>query len=147
MWPFLIITYLGFAAVLQGGLNRQISTDWGLPPTVLANAVVLLVCAGIVFLATLSAAPESLLAHRQFLANLSLRQLLPGLLGFSIVFLIPYTIAQYGALNVFLGLIAAQLFASGLWDYWFEGQGLNIYRLTGAGLAGLGAWIALRGSA
>ena len=49
-WMVLLPGFLGLAAVLQGGLNRQIMGSWGLAQAALLNTLVLLAAVGVLLL-------------------------------------------------------------------------------------------------
>ncbi len=137
--PFL----LGVAAVLQGGLNRQISGTLGLPQAALFNTLVLLGAVG-ALLAWARLHPEALpplFQLRPGWAQFRTWWVLPGLCGFALVAGIPWAISRLGAFPVFLGILGGQLVMSLAWDALVEHRPLTLIRLAGAGLALLGAWL------
>lgn len=136
-WLILLPGFLGVAAVLQGGLNRQIMGAWGLGQAALLNTLVLLAAVGVLLLVVKlrpSALPE-LFQGRGGIGDLRWWWLLPGLCGFALVTCIPFAIPRLGAFPVFLGILAGQLIASLAWDAVMEGRPLSLSRLGGALLA------------
>ena len=128
---------LGAIAVLQAAINRKVAAVWGLAPAVLLNTVVLLVVAG----AFLGTALRGLGPFARFVAeDARLGQLrwwwvLPGLLGFALVAGLPWAVARVGALQVFVGVVAAQMVTSLFWDALVEGIPATGARALGAALA------------
>lgn len=140
-WSYFLPFFLGILAVMQGGLNRQISREWGLAGATLTNNFVLLVC-GLALFFTTRFSPESVPAFfrpKTGLSSFSWWYLLPGLCGFSLVTGLPFTIQRIGATRVFVGLIAAQLLTSLLWDARIENLPVTGTRVLGALLAFGGA--------
>lgn len=128
---------LGTLAVLQAGLNRRISTHWGLGGAVLLNAIVLAVIALVLYFT--GAFSNSKINFNEF----KLWFLIPGVLGLSLVAGLPLAISRWGALNTFLWLIASQIVASAFWDYLVEGQPFSWKKLIGGLIAIVGAWLAV----
>jgi transporter family-2 protein len=144
----LLPALLGVAAVLQGGLNRQISGHWGLAAAALFNTLVLLAAVG-GLLVWSRLHPETLPAFFQLkggLAQIRWWWVLPGLCGFALVAGIPWAISRLGAFPVFLGILGGQLVMSLAWDAFVERRPVTLVRLAGAGLAILGAWLVGRQS-
>jgi uncharacterized membrane protein YdcZ (DUF606 family) len=142
-FALLLTVYLGLASVIQGGVNRKIALNWGYPETTFLNALVLTVASGAVFLLAKSLGWGSGLREREHIfQGFNIWYVAPGLLGFSLVILVPYVIEKIGAMNLFVALIGSQLLASATWDYFMEGIGVSPARLFGAALAFIGATIA-----
>jgi transporter family-2 protein len=136
-WLVLLPGFLGLAAVLQAGLNRQVMGAWGLAQAALLNTLVLLAAVAVLLLVIRfrpGALPELFLA-RGGLAEVRWWWLLPGLCGFALVTCIPFAIPKLGAFPVFLGILAGQLIASLAWDAVMEGRPLTPSRVCGALLA------------
>ena len=128
---------LGVFAVLQGTLNRRVAELWGLAPTVALNTAVFIVASIIMWLAVRSS-PERfppIFRDRLDPSSFSWWFLVPGLLGFTLVAGIPWAIAKLGALQVFVGIVAAQMVVSVLWDAKIEQIPLTANRVVGALLA------------
>jgi transporter family-2 protein len=135
--PFVAVALcLGFVAVLQVSFNRHIALRWGLAPAALLNAGVL----------TLSALAFYAIARTREVAGFALQQsaalgqfrwwwLLPGLFGFSLVTLLPWAAHHAGVQRVFVGVVAAQMVGSVVWDMLFEKIPLTAPRGVGALLA------------
>lgn len=139
--PFLI----GTLGVLQNTLNRVFATSLGLGSTLLMNGLVLAVC-GILFQLGIRSFPSEALpemyrplAHpRPFVAY----DLVPGIFGFLIIAAMPWAIQRMGATRVFVGVIAAQIIVSMLWDKWVEGISVSVWKVAGAILALAGTALA-----
>lgn len=134
MWIYLILPIMtGVSIVLQGGLNRASADQMGLLSAVLLNALVFLVLATTLWALArfgILSLPEQMGAGS--FRSLQLWQLWPGLFGFLIVLLVPWSIMHLGAGLTFSLVIATQLIVSILWD-----------SLRGHGLPGTGMWIGI----
>lgn len=147
-WAYILPFVLGAMAVMQGGLNRQISRDWGLGGTVFLNSLMLVFGGCILYLIT-RLSPETLpeiFRDKGSFKSFSWWFVLPGLFGLSLVTGIPISIQKLGALKVFVALIGAQLVTSIIWDAAIEGMAISPVRVLGALLSFGGALlVALRG--
>ena len=137
---------LGGIAVLQAGMNKPIAQTVGLATASLMNGCVFALCAVFVFLLTYFASgafPDGIAfsSHHDF--SLRWWYLLPGLIGFLLVFFLPLVIMKTGALPVFLGVIAGQIVAGILWDAYFEKIPVDAVRLAGALMTFAGAFLVL----
>lgn len=135
---FLIPFILGALTVLQAGLNRQIARDWGLTGAVLMNCLVLIVAASSIYFLNQEGRIDFTKMKWWFV--------LPGLMGLSLILGGPYVVAKIGALKLFIGIVAAQLLASILWDLYVEAIAVSPMRIAGAGLALGGALLTLYAS-
>ncbi|MEE9382913.1 MAG: DMT family transporter [Nannocystaceae bacterium] len=138
MQLYLIIPLvLGALAVLQAALNRRILIHLGLSYTVILNATVLFLVSS-AFAVLVRRFPDLFpAAFRGELATHSFRWwfLVPGCCGFFLVSGVPWTFSKVGALQVFVGIVAAQVVASALWDASIEGHPLTPARIAGGMLA------------
>ena len=143
MWTVPVV--VGLAVVLQGGFNRQVSTQWGLATTVFVNGIVFLVVSLLLW-GAMKVRPE--LLPREFLppetggAVAAWRVILPGVFGVIIVTGLPWAIARMGALGAVLILLVTQLAVSMVWDFLVEDVPIEPLRVIGAALALAGAWLA-----
>ncbi len=124
---------IGAFGLLQGALNRQVATYVGVThATLITNLGTVLLC--IAFYFTVKAFPMLLPPMFQLRAPLTAYKwwyVFPPLFGFFVISTIPYAIANFGAVKVTVGLIAAQMIVSVLWDLFVEGIGLNSFKLVG----------------
>jgi uncharacterized membrane protein YdcZ (DUF606 family) len=133
----LVAILLGFAAVLQVTINRHVALRWGLAGAVLLNALVLTAVAAIFWATALPRASGGGLAIRTVADLGALRWwwLLPGLLGFALVTLLPWAAHHAGVQRVFVALVAAQVVGSLAWDAAFARIPVTPARAAGALLA------------
>lgn len=135
--PFVI----GFLAVIQTGLNRRIAATWDLSSAgLVTGAVTTLAALGMLVLSR--AAPDlvpALFRPKAHPSPFFWWHLVPGLCGFCFVVGIPLAISRFGAVQVFLGLIASQIIGSLAWDALIEHKSLTAMRLVGALITAVGA--------
>lgn len=147
MTPMVLLPIaLGFAAVLQGSLNRRAATHIGLPAAVVLTHAVALVCACGLWL-WLRNAPASLpsaFLPSQTAGRAALWYLVPGLVGFVFVCGMPLSFSRLGVFQSLLLLIVAQLCVGLLWDQLVEGRAITATRAIGALITMLGAALVLR---
>ena len=127
---------LGFAAVLQGGINRHASGKFGLTSVILLNNAVIFV-AGLALFAVVKFMPANFpdfFKPRAASGSFSWWYILPGLLGLCLVAGIPFAISKIGALRVFVGIVTGQMIVSMIWDACIEGIPVTTIRLASAGL-------------
>ncbi len=132
---------LGLVVVLQAGLNRKISAQWGLTTAVLLNALVFLVLAVVFYGLNIW---KSDLFPENFKTTFNMKSfswwfLIPGALGCILVFGGPWAIGKWGAVHTFILIISAQLLASLIWDWQVEGLSVSPMRIGGIILAWIGA--------
>ena len=136
--PFL----LGGALVVQSSLNKTIAESKGLSTACLINGSLVAIFSLILLL----------LSHLypQFFSDIipfnknnkwifKWWYLIPGIIGFCLVVMLPLGIMKIGALPVFLGVIAGQIIISLLYDFYFEKIPINTIRVAGALLTFIGA--------
>ncbi len=141
--PIFLPVFLGIAAVIQGGLNRQIADQWGLASAALFNTLVMLVFTALL-LAIAKWRPELLPEFFRMKGGLTAFRwwyLIPGLCGLALVVGIPFVIQRVGAFPVFLGILGGQMIMGLAWDALVEHRPLTSLRLAGAGMAILSAWL------
>ena len=141
--PIFLPVFLGIAAVIQGGLNRQIADQWGLASVALFNTLVMLVFTALLLILA-KWRPELLPEFFRMKGAFSTFRwwyLIPGLCGLALVVGIPFVIQRVGAFPVFLGILGGQMVMSLAWDALVEHRPLTSLRLAGAGMAVLSAWL------
>ena len=134
----------GAFGVWQAGLNKVVADSLGFTASLLFNGVFFLVFNALFFLFVLYK-PQSLPA--EFAVKLAFQDfrwwwLLPGLMGFALVMGLAVSVGRIGAVQTIVISVAAQVFASILWDLWQGDFALNKWRLVGAGLTLVGAVVA-----
>ena len=122
---------LGAIAVFQAGLNRRIAATWGLAPTIFLNGVMVALLAGGFFFAAQRGWLDAV-APGASPSQLKIWWLLPGVFGFLLITGLPWAVARIGALEVFVGVVAAQMAASLIWDAVVERIALSPARVGGA---------------
>lgn len=138
----------GCATAVQGGLNRRIADLWGASPTILLNGLSLCVAAGLtIWLASRSdTAFASLIGPKPgVLTRPHWWYVVPGLLGFFMLMVMPGAIAKIGVTQVFVLLLAGQLLTALVWDKWVEGMSISLSRIAGVSLVFVGSWLSSRG--
>jgi uncharacterized membrane protein YdcZ (DUF606 family) len=137
---------LGGIGVIQAGMNRTIAETCGLSTATLINGVVVAICAALLFLPAYYF-PNLFPDVVAFSGNKGFAwqwwYLLPGFIGFCLVFFVPLIIRQVGTLPVFLGMIAGQIAVSIFWDTFYENIPFTGLRITGALLTVAGALLAV----
>ncbi|HEX4923597.1 MAG TPA: DMT family transporter [Bdellovibrionales bacterium] len=140
-WVSLLPVILGVVSVLQATWNRQSAQSIGIMgATVLNSTVLMLSCLAGLLLLKGAGLDEAF--RPGGLGQLSWWHFTTGILGFLIIFGIPYSIQHSGALAVFVAMISAQIITSLFWDYYVEGLPVGVLRVAGAVLAIGGAWLA-----
>ncbi len=133
---------LGGAGVIQAGLNKTIAQTNGLCMAGLINGVMVALCAALIFLLAYYFPgwfPDVVLFNKEKGQPFEWWYLLPGIIGFSFVFIIPLMIMEVGTLPVFLGVIAGQILVGILWDAHYENIPVSAVRMAGALLTFTGA--------
>ena len=140
-WALALSMALGVFAVLQAALNKQLLASFGLAPAILLNgglvlvlAVGLFACAHWGHIPSLSSGDAGVRGFRWW-------WLLPGLFGFSLIVGLPLAVRRIGALQVFVGVVAAQMVASSVWDLMVEHIPPTPLRIVGALLAVVGVFL------
>jgi uncharacterized membrane protein YdcZ (DUF606 family) len=147
LYALLIPFLIGAFSVWQNTYNRRIAGDMGLPLALVVNNVILLALGLLLyFLVRLygeNSLPE-IFQQKGGLAAFTWKCFLPGIFGFFIIAAAPVAIAKVGASRVFIGIIAAQIVFSLLWDSVAESVPVTPLRMLGAFLALAGAFLATR---
>lgn len=141
---FLLPMALGALVVFQGILNRQIGEVKGLSFAVFMNSVVLLTIATSVlvgFYVWGQQAPDYL--RPQINPLWRWWYVLPGLMGFMLVFNVPISIRNIGAFPTIVSMLLGQLLCSFAWDAFTAGT-VNKVRLAGLALTAMGTYMAFR---
>lgn len=133
----------GAVIVAQGGLNRKITTTWGLSGAILLTSILVLIFSGVFYwlcVAYPNMFPKSF-NPKLDMGSFKWWYIIPSLCGFIIICAIPALIPTIGASNVFLCIVIGQLFFSVLWDLKFEMITPSPQKLIGIGIALLGILI------
>ena len=148
MNPWIALPFLlGSLVVFQPLLNRVILEQRGLPFAAWLNSVVL------ISLAT-SALLFCYLAGDRMPPYLRPRLtgewhswfLLPGLMGFTLVFCVPLAIRSFGAFPTIVAVLCGQVLTSFAYDLWSSGRPITSWRVLGLGCVLVGAYLSFRPS-
>lgn len=143
-WMLIVPVLVGASTVLQGGLNAVVSERWGLAATVLFNNAAILVMSLALWVGVW-AAPSyfpAFFVDRGAWSDVRWWWLVPALCGLVIVGGIPWAMDRLGALPVLVGIVAAQMVGSLIWDAVVYGEPIRWMRLAGAALAVAGVALA-----
>lgn len=130
----LIPLALGTIGILQGTFNKQIAQSIGVAQATMLGSVITLIASIVLFL-MVKAYPQSFpeFFHAKLpLSTFKWWYIFPGLFGLFIVAGLPYAFSSLGAVKVTVGLIAAQMITSSVWDLlidhipmtWTKGLGM-----------------------
>lgn len=132
-WTILLPLFIGCFGILQGALNRQISTTIGVTQAALiTNIGTVIIC--ICFYFFVKAFSNIIPEFFQIKAPITTYKwwyIFPPIFGFLIIAGIPFAIAKLGAVKVTVGLIAAQMVTSIVWDMMVEDISLNLMKFIG----------------
>ena len=132
-WSILLPLGLGAVGILQGAINRQVANNVGVThATLISNFVTLLISIAFYYMVKLSA--DNYPEYFQLKLPLTTYKwwyIIPPIFGFLIVTGMPLAIYKLGAVKVTVGLIAAQMVTSVMWDFFVDGIGLNMMKVAG----------------
>lgn len=134
----------GAFGVWQAGMNKVIADSLGFTFSLVFNGFFFLVF-NLIFFIIVWVKPQSL--PSEFAIRFAFEQfrwwwIVPGFMGFALVMGLAVSVGRIGAVQTFIISIAAQVFASILWDVLQSDQEINKIRLIGAGVTLVGAIIA-----
>lgn len=132
-WTILLPLGLGVVGILQGAINRQVSTYIGVAQaTLITNVATVFMCtAFFIFAKHYSEALPPLFQIKAPITTYKWWFIFPPIFGFLIVAGMPYAIFKLGAVKVTVGLIAAQMVTSVVWDIFVEDINLNLMKIAG----------------
>ncbi len=132
-WTILLPLIIGCCGILQGAFNRQIAAHIGVSQaTLITNIGTFIIAIGFYFLVkSFSSIFPDFFHIKAPLTTYKWWYILPPILGFIIIAGIPFAIAKLGAVKVTVGLIAAQMITSIIWDILVEGINFNIMKFIG----------------
>jgi transporter family-2 protein len=132
-WMIFLPLAIGFCGIMQGAMNRLVSNYIGVTQaTLITNIGCVLV--SLVFYYIVRAYSSLFPYFYQIKAPLTSYKwwfIFPPLFGFFIIAGIPFAIAKLGAVKVTVGLIAAQMITSVVWDLVVEDISLNAMKVVG----------------
>ncbi|MCC6278681.1 MAG: DMT family transporter [Oligoflexia bacterium] len=131
MWLKLLPIYTGLAIVIQGILNHQMSTRWPLSWVVSLNGLML-------FLVSLMFS-----LNQSKMDGFEWWYVVPGILGFTIVFSIPYAIGLMGPGTTLILVVASQIVVGMLADVFMYDLKVSALRAVGALFVVIGAGLVL----
>lgn len=129
----IIPLFLGCIGILQGAINRQVSMQIGLAQaSLITNLATVIMCT--FFYLIVKKNPLLFPSFFQLKAEFFTYKwwyIFPPIFGFLIVTGMPYAISEIGAVKVTVGLIAAQMITSVIWDYFVDNITLNPLKIGG----------------
>lgn len=132
-WTIVLPLIIGCFGILQGTMNRLVSNYIGVSQaSLITNLGSLIIC--IIFYYFVKSYSQLFPDLYQIKAPLTTYKwwfLFPPLFGFIIIAGIPFAIAKLGAVKVTVGLIAAQMVTSVVWDIFVEDISLNLLKVIG----------------
>ena len=142
---FIIGLCLGSVVVVQPTLNRLIGEHQGMAMAALINGVVLFLSTSMFFL-IIHSFPEkfSSIFHLRLGNGFRFWYVLPGLMGLSLVLMVPMTMKQIGAFPTVLAMLAGQIATSFYIDYAIHHQPFSFTRTAGLILALTGAYLSFK---
>jgi transporter family-2 protein len=129
----LIPVLLGVIGLLQGGLNKEIGHIIGVAQATLVGMVITLLIA-IVFFYAVKFSPEFFAPIYHIKAPIFTWRwyfIIPGILGFLIVSLLPWAFLELGAVKATILIVAAQMIFSVFWDISVEKLPINSSKIIG----------------
>ncbi len=134
----------GFFGVFQAGLNTVVADSLGYTTALVFNAFFFLFF-NLLFFVFVFLKPK-ILPH-EFTIQWAFHDfhwwwILPGFMGFALVMGLALAVGRIGATQTFIITIAAQIFASILWDFFHGDHEVNGLRLAGAAITLVGAILA-----
>ena len=132
-WTILLPLCIGCFGILQGAINRQVATTIGVAQaSLITNMGTLFICICFYFFVkSFSNILPEVFQIKAPITTYKWWYILPPIFGFLIVAGIPFAILKLGAVKVTVGLIAAQMITSIVWDIMVEGISLNIMKFVG----------------
>ncbi len=132
-WTMCLPLLIGCFGILQGTTNRLVSNYVGVSQAaLLTNVGSVIIC--LFFYFFVKAYSQYFPEFFQVKAPLLTYKwwfVFPPIFGFIIIAGIPYAIAKLGAVKVTVGLIAAQMITSVIWDLVVEDITLNLMKVIG----------------
>lgn len=132
-WTILLPVLLGCVGILQGAINGQISNTIGVTQaTLITNVGSVIICVAFYFIVrSYSHLVPDFFQIKAPITTYKWWFIFPPLFGFMIIAGMPFAIAKLGAVKVTVGLIAAQMLTSVLWDIMVLDISLNIMKVVG----------------
>ncbi len=138
--------FIGFCGIFQATLNKSMSGDIGLAHSILIGNAFLLVLS-LIFYWMVQKYPQQypeFIRIKETFTTFQWWYLVPGILGFCVVAGLPYAYFKAGAVKVTVALIAAQMIASILWDFFVEKIPVNTSKGLGLLFGALSVFFTLR---
>jgi bacterial/archaeal transporter family-2 protein len=130
---YIIPLLIGILGILQGALIKNVSLEIGVAHAILI-AMTIYFFLGIVLFIFIRSSPQALppfYAIKYSLTYFKWWYLIPGLLGFFIVFFFPQAMNELGAVKVTILIVGGQIITSTLWDFFVDEISLTSYKAMG----------------
>jgi transporter family-2 protein len=136
-YSILIPLFLGMIGILQGTINRQVASHIGVAQaTLITNMATVFICMGFYFFAKYNQELLPNIFHiKAPFSTYKWWFIFPPIFGFLIVAGMPFAFSKLGAVKVTVGLIAAQMITSVVWDFIVDDIRLNLLKIGGIILA------------
>jgi uncharacterized membrane protein YdcZ (DUF606 family) len=129
----------GICVVFQNGLNEKLLRGFVAPWVLFVNAAVFGVASAVWW-----SGVGFVRAREGSTASFEIWHIVPGLLGFALVALLPRAFAGLGALGALGVFLTTQLLLGMCWDYWIAREAPTLSKITGLIFVLAGAWLILR---
>ena len=132
-WIYLIPFLIGTFGIFQGALNKQVSMEIGVAHATLIGMIITFLL-GVALYFLIKVNPQLFPAFylvKQPITYFKWWFLIPGFLGFFIVFFFSQAIYELGAVKVTILIVVAQIITSTFWDKYVENIPLTIYKILG----------------
>jgi bacterial/archaeal transporter family-2 protein len=130
---YLISLFIGIFGILQAALNKQVSLEIGVTHATLIGMTITFIM-GLALYFLIKENPSLLppfYSIKKPITYFKWWYVIPAFLGFFIIFFLPQSIKDLGAVKVTILIIAGQIISSTTWDYFVDHVPLTLYKILG----------------